>query len=177
MVSAMGPDAPRTVPASRWVVATVSRGVALAALWWVVSEGSTLLPLPLAAGVVAVATVASLAVAPPRRPVRVRALPLLRFAGWFVLASLRGGTDVGLRALSSRMRLDPGVVEYPLAWPDRRDIAVLLADVVSLLPGTLAVAIGSDRLVLHVLDRRLPVDDEMGEAERRIAAVLGVRSG
>ena len=158
-------------------VAAGLRAALLALAWWVVAEGSTVVAWPYAAGVVGAATVVSLWLTPPRRRWELRPLLLARFGGWFLWSSLRGGTGVAVRALAPQLRLDPGVIDYPLRLRDHPAAAVALADVISLLPGTLAVAVHEDRITLHVLDRRGPVLATVAEAERRIAAGLGVPLG
>lgn len=152
--------------------ALLRRTVVLAVVWWAVSEGSTEVGLLHAAAVVAAAAATSLWLAPPSGR-RLRPLAAVRFGLWFLRQSLRGGTDVALRALAPRPRIDPGRVDYPLRLRNP-SAAVLLADTVSLLPGTLVVAVHPDRLTLHVLDRGRAVQDEVAEAERQVAAALGV---
>jgi multisubunit Na+/H+ antiporter MnhE subunit len=53
----------------------------------------------------------------------------------------------------------------------------LLADTVSLLPGTLSSGFEGDTLVLHVLDCRLPVLEDVRRVEDRIAKALGLTLG
>jgi multicomponent Na+:H+ antiporter subunit E len=50
---------------------------------------------------------------------------------------------------------------------------VLLALVVSLLPGTLAVRLEGDRLTLHALDVGSPVQSELRRIEDAIARLFG----
>jgi multicomponent Na+:H+ antiporter subunit E len=54
---------------------------------------------------------------------------------------------------------------------------LLLAATLSLMPGTLAISIESNRLHLHVLDERLPAEHEVRAAEQRIARMLEERLG
>src|SRR3972149_6345104 len=95
-------------------------------------------------------------------------LPLLRsmvvrgllFAAlWWVLA---GGDAWGFGA--------PGIAAGGGGSPAR----TLLVNTMSLLPGTLSAGIEGNRLRLHVLDTQLPVEQELGEVETRIAAMFGV---
>jgi multicomponent Na+:H+ antiporter subunit E len=160
--------------ATRWGQAILERGLLLALVWWVVSEGSTLVDWYYAVIVVSAATAVSLWLVAPANRRRRHPVRLLRFAGWFVWASLRGGIDVALRALTPRPRLNPGVIAYPLRLRDSPTAAVALADIISLLPGTLAVAVQEDRLIVHVLDRGSSVVDGIADAELRIAGTLGI---
>jgi multicomponent Na+:H+ antiporter subunit E len=159
----------------RWGQAILERGLILALVWWVVSEGSTIVAWYYAVVVVSAATAVSLWLVAPTHRKRRHPWRLLRFTGWFLWASLRGATDVAVRALAPRPRLDPGVIEYPLRLRDSPTAAVALADVISLLPGTLAVAVHGDRLIVHVLDRGSAVLEGIADAEARIAATVDVQ--
>ena len=97
-------------------------------------------------------------------------LPLL--APLFLWESLKGGVDVSLRALKPRMPLAPALIDWPLRLPPG-PAPVMLASLVSLMPGTLAV-IDGDRLRVHVLDDTRDYDDELARLERRVARVFGV---
>jgi multicomponent Na+:H+ antiporter subunit E len=151
--------------------AAVVRAAVLAAVWWAVAEGSAAgwgLMLVALAG----ATLTSLWLQPPgEAAVRLRALP--RFGVWFLSRSVVGGADVARRALRRPVDVDPGEVDLPLrlpgGWP-----RVLLADAVSVLPGTLTARLTGDRIVLHVLDARAPVADEVVRLEREIALLFGL---
>lgn len=163
------------VPA-RWVAEAVGRGLALAALWWVVSEGSTLVGPELVVLVVAVATATSLWVSPPHRRRPARPLRLLYALGWFLRACVREGSRVVWRALRPGPPVQSVVVVHRLRHPDRPNLAVLLADVISVLPGTLVLRIDEDALLVHVLDRdRLDLAD-LAATEQRLAGLLGSRS-
>ena len=61
-----------------------------------------------------------------------------------------------------------------LADPSAR---VLLADALSLVPGTLSVELREDELELHVLDLAAPTEREVRELEAHIAAALGLPPG
>lgn len=143
----------------------------LALLWWAVTEGS---PAAWAFGVplIALAVGAGL-VLHPRRDWTLRPLGLARFAGFFLWQSLRGGIDVAARALNPRLPIAPAMVDYRLRLPEG-PARVFLADVVSLLPGTLSAALAGGRLRLHVLDERLPVTRALRTVEERVAALFGL---
>lgn len=105
--------------------------------------------------------------------VRLRLARLPRFAAVFVRDSLRGGIDVAQRIGSPDMRLQPGLVTLRLTLPDE-GARVLLAVVVSLMPGTLAARLGADELTLHALDLRLPIEAETRRLEREVARLYGL---
>lgn len=154
--------------ASFWYAAIV-RSVAFFVLWWVLTEGAgaaafAVVVVPLALG-------ASLVLARPH-PRRVSLLGLLRFIRFFLWESLRGGVDVARRALHPRMPLAPEMVEYPLRARDERE-RVLLVTVMSLVPGTVGAALDENRIRLHVIDRRLPVERTIRRVEAGIAGIFG----
>lgn len=77
----------------------------------------------------------------------------LRFAGFFVWESWRGGVDVARRAFAPSMPLAPGLFTHTLAA--RSALArVTVADSSSLMPGSLVVDVDPERgrLLIHALD-------------------------
>jgi multicomponent Na+:H+ antiporter subunit E len=158
-----------TVPTEHLPAAWRATGITLA---WLVVAGpapaSWLIGLP----TVALATWASLRLAPPL-PYRISFWGLLSFLGYFVRESLRGGWDVAMRTLSPRMRIHPGQAMYTCSLPEGVPI-VLFAGCVSLLPGTLSRRFDGRRLSLHVLDGREAQDAQLRELERRIAVMLSI---
>jgi multicomponent Na+:H+ antiporter subunit E len=140
-----------------------------ALLWWVLSgdAGAALLFGALA---IAAAAAASWRLG-AQAPGRLRWTRVPRFAALFVWQSLRGGTDIALRAFSPDMRLRPGLVVVRLTLADQ-GMRTLLALVVSLLPGTIAVRLEGFQLTLHALDRRWPVEAEVRRFEGELAALF-----
>jgi multicomponent Na+:H+ antiporter subunit E len=160
-----GPRRARRVPA----VAFVLRTALFAALWWVVAEGRSAWEFGMPAA--ALAALASLALQPTSRR-HARPLAALRLLRFFLWRSLLGSIDVAGRALRPRMPLRPAFEQHALrvATPGAR---VLLVDLVSLMPGTLGVALQGDVLLLHVLDTRLPVERDLRRLEQLVAALFG----
>jgi len=149
----------------------IAQRVALfALLWWILAEGR--LDGWLLGGIaVAAAAWASLRLAPPGKR-GVRAVPLLRFLGFFVWNSLRGGAQVAWMALRPRPDLAPALLELELALPPGTP-RVLMLNTLGLMPGTLGVRLDATRLRLHVLDARLPVAAEARALEAHIARLFG----
>ncbi|MCG5482971.1 MAG: Na+/H+ antiporter subunit E [Sinorhizobium meliloti] len=106
-------------------------------------------------------------VAYPVRPLRLLLLALLFFKELAISA-----TKVALLVLRSNMALKPGIFAYPLAL--RTDFEItLLANLITLTPGTLSVDVSEDRktLYVHALDCADPGAlrrDIAGGFERRI---------
>jgi multicomponent Na+:H+ antiporter subunit E len=143
---------------------------ALALVWLALARGG---PGWLAAGAIAVAAaVWTLRATAAFDGVRLRWTRLPAFLAFFVRHSLRGGIDVAGRILSPDMRLQPGLVTLELALPTE-GARVLLALVVSLMPGTLAARLEGNRLTLHALDLALPVEADTRRIEGEIARLFG----
>ena len=143
------------------------RAAGFAILWWVLAEGRLEDPW-----VIAVCLGAALAVSAwisPIRPGVWRPLGILRFVPCFLIWSVQGGIDVARRAFHPAMPLRPEILTWTLRGSRRQSI--LLAWIVSLLPGTAAVSLENGMLRIHVLDSRLPVRKTLRDLERRVAAI------
>lgn len=161
------------VPARRHPLALrlLERAVVFAFGWWVLSEGYTS-SWTFGVPFVVFASIASVQLT-PKRGWRYRPLGFLRYLGFFFSHSIMAGIDVARRALSPSMRLDPEFVTYPFRIAEDAG-RVMLADTVSLLPGTLSSGIEGDTLVLHVLDCSPDIVAETRRVEERIADALGI---
>ena len=156
----------------RLTIRLLERMIVFLALWWVLAEGdasSWLFGVPFSL----LASVAALSLTPTRRW-RIRPLKALRFAAFFVYNSVVGGIDVAARAIRPSMPITPGFVTYPVRLPTEA-ARVLLADTVSLLPGTLSSGFEGEDLILHVLDVTAPVHEEVARVEYQIAGALGLK--
>lgn len=107
---------------------------------------------------------------PPRGPLSFWGL--IRFIPFFFRESIKGGIDVALRVLGPRVRVNPGYLSYRLrlTHPSAR---VFFADVVALLPGTLAADLQGDVATIHALDRGGDPVQDLLRLEERVAAVFG----
>jgi len=84
---------------------------------------------------------------------RYRGVGILFLAGIFVRELLLSGWRVAKLVMSPRMGLKPGIFAYPLSV-DRDFEITLLANMITLTPGTLSVDVSEDRrtLYVHALD-------------------------
>jgi len=108
--------------------------------------------------------------APALPALRLRWRALLRLLAVFAWQSLLGALDVTRRVCTPHMPLQPGLLELALRLPTEGQ-QVLLALLVSLMPGTLAARLEGGRLTLHALDTRLPIEAEVRHLEGLIAAL------
>jgi multicomponent Na+:H+ antiporter subunit E len=97
---------------------------------------------------------------------------LIRFVPYFLWESVKGGTDVALRVLGPRVRVDPGYVDYPLRL-HRPSARLLFLNTVNLLPGTLTADVQGDRATIHTLDRGGDLVRSLMALEERVAALFG----
>jgi len=151
------------------VRAVLWRGVLFALLWWALTDGR---PGSWGVGGVSVALATSLALLPPVGTC-VSRIGLVRFLVFFFVQSLRGGVQVAAFALRPRPGLRPGFHDIALRLPAGLG-RILLANTLSLLPGTLSVELDGDRLCLHVLDETAPTEREVRVVEDRLAHMLGL---
>jgi multicomponent K+:H+ antiporter subunit E len=91
-------------------------------------------------------------------------LALVRYLGIFVIDIVRGSVLVAWLILRGPARLRPAFVRVPLVL--RTDLAIsLLANTISLTPGTVSVHLASDKrtLIVHTIDT--------GDAEALVAEI------
>lgn len=152
--------------------ALVLRAAVLAAGWWILTERGPIGP-GFGVLVVLAALIASISLPSPSPPAW-HPLGLLRLAWIFVAGSVHGGLDVALRALAPRLRIAPCVMEYTLRLPEGAARNLLLG-MLTLMPGTLAIADEGQRLELHVIAGRGGLADELAALEAAVARATGAR--
>ena len=122
------------------------------------------------APVVVVAALASMSLLPGAS----WSLPgILRFVPFFLWHSLRGGVDVAGRALHPRLPIAPGLLEHQWRLPAGLP-RVLMANTVSMLPGTLSTELDEQCLHVHVLDLNGAFESELLLIETRVARIFGL---
>lgn len=148
----------------------VLRRLAVFSLLWVLLSGGEAASWIIGAPMVLAATCISLALwrGPP-----LSLFHLLLFAPWFVRQSLAGAVDVAIRALRPALPLAPGIIRYTVRLPEGAS-RVALANVISMLPGTLSADLDENRLVIHALDAEQDLEAMVRDLEPRIAGVFSV---
>ncbi len=104
-------------------------------------------------------------------PVQMNGYAILKFIPFFFMRSLLGGIDVARRAYHPMLPIAPAFIEYPLRIPPGLP-RVLMANIASLLPGTLSAGINQDILTVHVLDCRNDIYPELAEVEQHVARIF-----
>lgn len=118
----------------------------------------------------------------PREGLVLRPLPGLRFAGRFLADLVRATADVAWDVVTPRSKGDPGIVAVALP-PTPDPILTVVADAVTLTPGTLTLEAESDVggavLYVHVLHLRDPeaVRADVRSVHRRAVAAFGAAPG
>ena len=97
----------------------------------------------------------------------------IRFGGYFLRESLRGGWGVARHALSAPLAISPGLLRHRFHLPPG-PARWLFCNTISLLPGTAVVAIEGDWLCAHVLDLSPQSAEELRDLEHRVAALFGL---
>jgi len=146
------------------VWAIVSRVVLFSIIWWILADG-VVSSWWIGAPAVLFAVVVSIALLPRTRLVWYE---FLRFVPWFLKRSLLGGADVAWRAFHPGMPIFPSLIEYPLQLPPGLP-RVIMANTVSLLPGTLSAELDHGVLQVHVLDSRRDIMTELESVEHCVA--------
>jgi multicomponent Na+:H+ antiporter subunit E len=80
---------------------------------------------------------------------RYRGMRIASLAGLFIKELVLSGWRVAILVLSPRMDLKPGIFAYPLKVDSDFEIT-LLANMITLTPGTLSVDVSADRRTLYV---------------------------
>jgi multicomponent Na+:H+ antiporter subunit E len=166
--------APSAAP-RRWLSVEVARallvrGVVFAVVWWAIVEGR---PVGWYFAVIAVAAATALSVAiypPGRWTLR----GVLRFIPYFLVESVRGGLDVALRAFRPGPQVTPDFIEYEFTGSDPQ-VRLLVANAMSLMPGTLAARVHDHSVIVHLLDVTSSATRIPAELDARVNAMVRVR--
>ena len=138
--------------------------------FWIMLAGTSLPDAVAGFVATAVATLVSLHLFPPTTT-RINPAALLRLSLGFLRQSIIAGVDVALRALHPTLNLHPGFVRYRCHMSGRSLDA--FCTMVSLLPGTLPVETTEDgMIVVHCLDTRLPIPEQLAREEAALTSVL-----
>lgn len=146
------------------------RAVLFGLMWWILTNGamdSWLIGIP----VVLLATLVSVVLLPPSS----WSLPgLVRFIPFFLWRSLYGGVDVARRALHPALPISPRLFNHSWRLPPGLP-RVLMANTVSLLPGTLSAELDEHQLRVHVLDQTGTFAKDLTLIEARVAGLFGLK--
>jgi multicomponent Na+:H+ antiporter subunit E len=155
----------------RRLKAGLFRAVLLFAIWWILAggrSGSILFGVV----IVAIASAVSVRVLPPGAH-RISLPASVFLFAYFLVKSVYAGAQVAWMAMKPRLELRPAMLDITLRLPDEAQ-RTFLAGMLNLMPGTLSAGLDGDRLILHVLNGRFPVEPEVRSAEEKVARMFGV---
>ena len=95
-------------------------------------------------------------------------LSLLRHLRVFALALIQANLDMARRVLSPSLPIDPAVVEVETTLQSTLG-KLVLANSITLTPGTLTVDLQQNRLLVHWIDTAVLAGDQQGEAALQLA--------
>ena len=147
------------------------RFLAVLLVWWILTDGETS-ALAFGVGVAVLVTLVS-AVLFPRSSYRLVWHRVPGFLWFFSVQSAVAGLDVARRLLAPGLPIAPGLRTLQVHLPQGAP-RWLLANILSLLPGTLSVRLQDNQLLLHCLDTGMPLEAQVRQVEGRIAALFGV---
>jgi multicomponent Na+:H+ antiporter subunit E len=157
----------------RLVLQFGARAAVLALFWWILSTGN-LESWAIGGPTVLLGTGSSLLLS-HRMKHQLRLTGLISFVPFFFWRSLCGSIDVARRALHPKMPLEPAFIDYSLSLPNGAP-RLFMANVVSLLPGTLSAELLEGCLKVHVLDAKADVVGELQSLESRVAATFAPKT-
>jgi len=112
-----------------------------------------------------------LTVTPERALHPARYLWFLYYIPVFLWQMIRSNIDVAYRVLSPSMPIDPGIIKIRTKL--KSDVSKsLLANSLSLTPGSTTVDIIGDKIFIHCIDMKRPVREEAEKFEKIIARIL-----
>jgi len=114
---------------------------------------------------IAATTIISMYTIPPGQWV-FRFMGVVRFIPFFFYMALLGGLDVSRRVFYRKVPVDPDFVTFDHGPNPQK--TMILALVISLLPGTASTIINDDNIVVHVLDKNRPIAQEIQKLKVRI---------
>lgn len=100
----------------------------------------------------------------------IRPLAIAMFFPYFLITALRGGWDVARRVFLRKVPVAPDFITVKHDQDPRKTL--VLVWIISLLPGTASTVITQDSIVVHVLDKNLPVAEEILELKKRIDRIF-----
>ena len=150
----------------------IVRAALFGAFWWVLTGGRADAWL-FGAAVIALALAVSLRLQPPSAH-GFSLIALLQFFVFFIVKSIKGGVQVAAMALRPRLDLQPTMLKIPLRLLGEEE-QVFLISTLNLLPGTLSAVLEENCLQLHVLDARMPIEQDVRATEALVARVFRTR--
>lgn len=158
--------APTSRRRSRWAVAFVL----LFGMWFLLSGKTAAFSLLAGAASVFYVIVMHSRLPDMERPGAgvVRVMRVIPYIGWLFVQMLIAAVQVAVVIIHPRKRLDPVIVEFQCAQPSMLQ-SVILANSITLTPGTITVDLEGDRFLVHALTRQNARDLLKSDMAARVA--------
>jgi multicomponent Na+:H+ antiporter subunit E len=91
---------------------------------------------------------------------------------WLGREIIKSNIDVTLRILDPKLRISPNVIRVKAT--QRSELGrVTYANSITLVPGTVAMSVEADEIIVHAITRAVAADLQSGEMDRRITELEG----
>jgi multicomponent Na+:H+ antiporter subunit E len=91
---------------------------------------------------------------------------------WLGREIIKSNIDVTLRILDPKLRISPNVIRVKAT--QRSELGrVTYANSITLVPGTVAMSVEADEIIVHAITRAVAADLQRGEMDRRITELEG----
>lgn len=138
----------------------------LLSVGWFILVGGQLSDLWFVALIIILTTIISLYCI-PEGVWNLKPFAVLAFIPFFIKNSIRGGWDVARRTFYRSIPLSPDFITVNLSKDKAKDLILIWT--ISLLPGTASCEIQGETLIVHVLDKNLPVAEEIEILQKQIS--------
>ena len=100
-------------------------------------------------------------------PTQLGLRPFTRYAPWLTKEIIRANIDVARRIIDPRLPIEPTLVMIQ-ASQESEIGRVIMANSVTLTPGTVSVDLQADSISVHALTKEFAAEDSSGEMNRRV---------
>lgn len=105
-------------------------------------------------------------------PIKLGIRPFTRYLPWLVTQVVKSNVDVARRIIDPKLPIDPAMV-YVKSDQKTAIGRVILANSITLTPGTVSVEIQEGRVHVHAIDQKGAAEELSGEMNRRVTELEG----
>ncbi len=160
----------KNLKSSTLILSFILRFAVFTAGWFILMGGQKISDIGFVILFVSITTLISMYSIPPGQWV-LSPLGVVRFIPYFLITAMLGGWDVARRVFYRNIPIDPDFVTINHDKDPRKTL--ILTWVISLLPGTASTVITQETIIVHVLDKKLPVTEEIQVLKNRINGMFG----
>lgn len=108
-------------------------------------------------------------------PIQLGIRPFTHYAPWLIKEIIKSNIEVTRVVLAPRLKLQRNLIEVG-ANPKTELGRVVLANSITLTPGTVSVGMEEDRILVHALSFEGAEEDLSGDMDRRVCRLEGAKS-